>query len=148
MARNYDLQNTGAEVQQRLDQVPVTQEELSAEVQNREAADAVLDGRLETVEGLAEISVAGGDIQIATAADFNIDDSEHRAKIPTVGAIKDYTDDVPTPGSSKFVKSGGVYADTHLCNVKEVNDFVVDIVLKEGVEIDFSHLNRIWIGDI
>lgn len=148
MARNYDLQNTGAEVQQRLDQVPVTQEELAAEVQNREAADAVLDGRLETVEGLAEISVAGGDIQIATAADFNIDDSEHRAKIPTVGAIKDYTDDVPTPGSSKFVKSGGAYADTHLCNVKEVNGFVVDIVLKEGVEIDFSHLNRIWIGDI
>jgi hypothetical protein len=29
MAQNYDLQNTGPEVQERLDQVPVTKQELT-----------------------------------------------------------------------------------------------------------------------
>lgn len=38
--QNYDLTNTGPEVQQRLDQVPVTQQELTEEVQNRIDGDA------------------------------------------------------------------------------------------------------------
>ena len=40
MSQNYDLQNTGSEVQQRLDQVPVTQRELQTEVQSRIEGDA------------------------------------------------------------------------------------------------------------
>ena len=40
MAQNYDLQNTGPEVQERLDQVPVTQQELQTEVQSRINGDA------------------------------------------------------------------------------------------------------------
>ena len=42
MAQNYDLQNTGPEVQERLDQVPVTQQELTEEVQNRIDGDAAV----------------------------------------------------------------------------------------------------------
>ena len=42
MAQNYDLQNTGPEVQERLDQVPVTQQELTEEVQNRIEGDAAV----------------------------------------------------------------------------------------------------------
>ena len=42
MAQNYDLQNTGHEVQERLDQVPVTQQELTEEVQNRIEGDAAV----------------------------------------------------------------------------------------------------------
>ncbi len=57
-------------------------------------------------------------------------------------------DDEPTAGSDNLVKSGGVYADTHLCNVPEVNDFVVDIVLKEGVSIDFTKYDAVRITDL
>ena len=42
MAQNYDLNNTGPEVQERLDQVPVTQRELGEEVQNRIDGDAAV----------------------------------------------------------------------------------------------------------
>jgi hypothetical protein len=42
MAQNYDLNNTGPEVQERLDQVPVTQRELGEEVQNRIEGDAAV----------------------------------------------------------------------------------------------------------
>lgn len=40
MALDYILTNTGPEVQERLDQVPVTQAQLTDEIANREAADA------------------------------------------------------------------------------------------------------------
>lgn len=40
--QNYDLNNTGPEVQERLDQVPVTQQELTEEVQNRIEGDAAV----------------------------------------------------------------------------------------------------------
>ena len=40
MAQNYDLNNTGPEVQERLDQVPVTQRDLETEVQSRIDGDA------------------------------------------------------------------------------------------------------------
>lgn len=52
-------------------------------------------------------------------------------------------DDEPTAGSDNLVKSGGVYKAINLSSVKEVNDFVVDIVLKEGVSIDWTNANRI-----
>jgi hypothetical protein len=135
------------------------QHEVNESLEQKDASQdgviANIDSRLETVEELAEISVGGGDIQIATAADFDSDTPASRAKVPTVGAVKDYTDDVPKAGSKKFAESGGVYADTHLCNIPNVNDFVVDIVLKEGVDdpesanyIDFSRYTRIWVGDM
>ena len=50
--------------------------------------------------------------------------------------------------SEELAKSGDVYAETHLCNIPEVNGLLVDIVLKEGVEIDFTHFNRIRIVDV
>lgn len=69
MALDYILNNTGPEVQERLDQVPVTQVQLTDEIANREAADSALrdsigaettraegaeqalDGRITSVEG-------------------------------------------------------------------------------------------------
>jgi hypothetical protein len=61
-------------------------------------------------------------------------------------------DSVPTSGSSKLVESGGVYADIKLCNVDNINDFIVDIVLKEGVDdpesedyIDIASVTKVMI---
>jgi hypothetical protein len=54
-------------------------------------------------------------------------------------------DSVPTNGSHNIVESSGVYKSLNLCNITEVNDFVVDIVLKEGVEIDFNDYDRLVI---
>ena len=48
------------------------------------------DQRITDIQELAEISIEGGDIQIATSADFiEPISAESRAKIPTVGAIVD-----------------------------------------------------------
>lgn len=68
-----------------------------------------INERLETVEQLAEISIGGGDIGIATAEDFDNPSAAQRAKVPTVGAILDCMDEVPTPNSVKPVQSGGVF---------------------------------------
>lgn len=90
----------------------------------------------------------------AAGSDFVDADSTKRAKVATVGAILDHTDAEPTPDSEKFVKSGGVYADTHLCNIPEVNAFIADIVLKEGVDdpqsdnyIDIANSDRVYWQD-
>lgn len=70
--------------------------------------------------------------------EFNSGSGKSAIRIPksqlTIDALPQGIDDEPTAGSDNLVKSGGVYADTHLCNVPKVNDFVVDIVLKEGVD--------------
>jgi hypothetical protein len=47
MATNYDLNNTGQEVQERLDQVPVTQQDLAAEIHRAELAEQTLDGKID-----------------------------------------------------------------------------------------------------
>lgn len=87
-------------------------ERVSAAEGNIQTLDETADDlneRLETVEQLAEISIGGGDIGIATAADFDNPTPEQRAKVPTVGAVLDCMDVKPTPGSVKPVQSGGVY---------------------------------------
>ena len=96
MALDYILNNTGPEVQECLDQVPVTQVQLTDEIANREAADSALrdsigtettraegaeqalDGRISAVEGkvpqdatlqnpLADKDWVAGSIATATA---------------------------------------------------------------------------------
>lgn len=67
-----------------------------------------LDNRLSTVEELAEISVEGGSIGIASSEDFTNRTPVGDAKIPTVGAVLDGADEEPTAGSNNLVKSGGV----------------------------------------
>ena len=64
-----------------------TTEAISDEVTRAQNAESGLDTRLRTVEELAEISVGGGNIGIGTAADFESDDPEDLAKVPTVGAM-------------------------------------------------------------
>jgi hypothetical protein len=49
MATNYDLTNTGPEVQGRLDQVPVTQQELEGEVQDRIDGDENLQNQINAI---------------------------------------------------------------------------------------------------
>lgn len=48
---------------------------------------APIDDRLSTIEELAEISVEGGSIGIATKSDFDNPNQEQKAKIPTVNAL-------------------------------------------------------------
>ena len=81
---------------------------IATEKQRAEGVEGGLNTRLQTVEQLAEISVGGGDIGIGTAADFESDDPEDKAKVPTIGAVLGNMDDTPIAGSNKFVKSGGV----------------------------------------
>jgi hypothetical protein len=57
-------------------------------------------------------------------------------------------DATPTSGSNNLIESGGVYSSIKLCNIQEMNDFVVDIVLKKEYNIDWSHYDTIWLGDI
>lgn len=60
---------------------------VATEKQRAEGVEGGLNTRLQTVEELAAISVGGGDIGIGTAADFESDDPEDMAKVPTVGAM-------------------------------------------------------------
>lgn len=50
-----------------------------------------------------------GNGDFATGSDFDDPDSTKRAKVVTVGAVLDGADAVPTAGSDKLLKSGGVY---------------------------------------
>lgn len=81
---------------------------VATEKQRAEGVEGGLNTRLQTVEQLAEISVGGGDIGIGTAADFESDDPEDQAKVPTIGAILGSMDDEPTAGSDNLVTSDGV----------------------------------------
>ena len=76
-----DAVGTGGSVDSRIS-TAVTTEKTRAE-----GVEGGLNTRLQTVEQLAEISVGGGDIGIGTAADFESDDPEDLAKVPTVSAI-------------------------------------------------------------
>lgn len=67
-----------------------------------------IDSRLTDVEQIEQIVLNGGEAQIAQYSDFTNPDATKRVKIPTVGAILDGADDVPTGNSNKLVKSGGV----------------------------------------
>ena len=108
--------------------VTTIDEKVSPLADDVEALDERTDNineRLETVEQLAEISIGGGDIGIATAEDFDDPSAAQRAKVPTVGAILDCMDEVPTTGSTKPVQSGGVVKDMFLMEfVGRGNTFV------------------------
>ena len=89
MARNYDLQNTGPEVQARLNRVPENTGGIAAEHDRAVLAEQQLDVRLSTVEELAQISIDGGTVGIASPQDFEDPTSEQKAKVVTVGALMD-----------------------------------------------------------
>lgn len=79
--------------QERIEQEATLDGKIAAEKQRAEGVEGGLDERLGTVEQLAEISIGGGDAQIATGSDFTNPDATKRAKIPTVGAIVDGLND-------------------------------------------------------
>ena len=79
--------------QDRIEDVATLDGKIALEKQRAEGVESGLNNRLGTVEQLAEISIGGGDAQIATGADFTNPDATKRAKIPTVGAIVDGLND-------------------------------------------------------
>ena len=79
--------------QERIEDVATLDGKIGAEKTRAEGVESGLNNRLGTVEQLAEISIGGGDAQIATGADFTNPDATKRAKIPTVGAIVDGLND-------------------------------------------------------
>ena len=87
MALNFDLQNTGQEVQERLDQVPENTNDITTESQRAKQVEHNLNERLKTVERLAQISIDGGTIEIASPQDFDDPTPEQKAKVVTVGAL-------------------------------------------------------------
>lgn len=89
MGLNYDLNNTGPEVQDRLDRVPENTQSISEERARAELVEQNLNERLKTVEELAQISIDGGTIGIASPQDFDNPSSEQKAKVVTVGALMD-----------------------------------------------------------
>ena len=89
MALNFDLKNTGQEVQERLDQVPENTNDITTESQRAKQVEHNLNERLETVEQLAQISIDGGTIEIASPQDFVDPTPEQKAKVVTVGAMMD-----------------------------------------------------------
>lgn len=97
------------------------QEQITAEASRASAKENSLDNRLSTVEELAEISVEGGTIGIASSEDFTNRTPAGDAKIPTVGAIMGSVDEEPTPGSDNLVKSGGVQNELALGAVYDVS---------------------------
>lgn len=111
-----------------------TTEAISDEVTRAKNAESGLDTRLQTVEELAEISIDGGSIGIATGDDFVNPTAEQRAKVPTVGAILDGADDEPTAGSDNMVKSGGVVklADSHSLSDNALFNKYIRSIIKDG----------------
>jgi len=83
------LQNTGPEVQERLNRVPENTEGIATERVRAVLAEHQLDERLSTVEELAQISIDGGTIGIASPQDFDDPTTEQKAKVVTVGALMD-----------------------------------------------------------
>ncbi len=89
MGLNYDLNNTGPEVQERLDKVPENTQSISEERARAELVEQNLNERLKTVEELAQIMIDGGVAGIASPQDFNNPTPQQKAKMVTVGAIMD-----------------------------------------------------------
>ena len=65
------------------------QSAISQEVERAQVAEQGLNSRLETVEELAEISIDGGTIGLASPQDFDDPTPEQKAKVATVGSIID-----------------------------------------------------------
>jgi hypothetical protein len=89
-----NLEKPQSEVNQdRIEDVATLDGKIALEKQRAEGVESGLNNRLGTVEQLAEISIGGGDAQIATGADFTNPDATKRAKVTTVGAIIDGLND-------------------------------------------------------
>lgn len=93
----------------------------------------------EQKQARANLGMGNGDF--ATGSDFDAPDSTKRAKVVTVGAVLDGADAVPTAGSEKLVKSGGVYlkinqekqrAETSEQHLQEYVDSVKEETLEEN----------------
>ena len=84
----FNLTQTGQEVQDILNGA-ASQLDLTAEVERAQVAEQGLNSRLETVERLAEISIDGGTIGLASPQDFDDPTPEQKAKVATVGALMD-----------------------------------------------------------
>lgn len=102
-----------------------------------------INERLETVEQLAEISIGGGDIGIATAEDFDDPSAAQRAKVPTVGAILDCMDEVPTPNSVKPVQSGGVNVTLENLSKKTLEKILTPMFLNYGMWCDWAEVGSV-----
>lgn len=114
------------------DSLGKSQQEINAEVTSTEED---LDTRLNVVEQLAEISVAGGEIGIATANDLKNRTTAGDAKIPTVAAVMDSADDTPAAGSTNWVTSGGVYS-----GLQDIRESIT--TLKDVTELAGRWTNR------
>ena len=109
-------------------------ERIAAEKNRATNVEQGLDTRLGVVEQLAEISVGGGDIGIATADDFESDDSSDLAKVPTVGAILGGANEGVYDISARH--NGAKYAD--LAEALGTNGANVPVgVRKGGMSIKF-----------
>ena len=106
-----NLEKPQSEVNQdRIEDVATLDGKIALEKQRAEGVESGLNNRLGTVEQLAEISIGGGDAQIATGADFTNPDATKRAKVTTVGAIIDGLND-GVYDVSKRNPSGGPNSD-------------------------------------
>jgi hypothetical protein len=116
------------------DSIATLNQKIATEQGRAQDVEQGLNSRLSTIEGLADISIDGGSIGIATSDDFVNPTSEQRAKVPTVGAILDNTDETPIKGSEKFVKSDGVakslekidYLKAIINKIEEIGFYIVD----------------------
>lgn len=109
MATNYDLNISGQEVQGRLDQVPVTQQDLAAEIQRAELAEQTLDGKIDDETLRAQ--------DAEQTLDGKIDAEEERAK----AAEKSNADDIDA--IEEIIPSGASSANK-LATEGYVNDKV------------------------
>lgn len=94
-----------------------------------------IDKRLSTVEELAQISIDGGAIGIATASDFDNPTPVQEAKVTTVGAILGITDSELIPNSHNLVQSKIVFEDYRaLANIVtlEHTDYAVGVINNDG----------------
>lgn len=118
------------------------QEQIAAEVSRANAKENSLDNRLSTVEELAEISVEGGTIGIASSEDFTNRTPAGDAKIPTVGAIMGSVDEEPTPNSDNLVKSGGVEKELPVFHLTGDNN---NPVSSSFFEVKAGNTYRVWV---
>jgi len=110
MAINYDLNNTGPEVQARLDKVFPNEEAISQEAANREEADVTLASRIDDLESVVG---EGGTIdeRIASAVSAAVD-SENEARQKADTALSERIDTL-----DEAVGSGGS-VDQRINNAK------------------------------
>lgn len=114
--------------------------ELREEMEDAKEVVGSFDDRVKAIEDLAEISIEGGEVQVANTAEEIVAGS---GKVPTANALNerltssDYVDDEPVAGSEKLLKSGGVYNELYSGTVtKQFSGSAVNRLLKVPFEIN------------